>query len=220
MQREFEARFTGWSFILAGLLLGGGWMLLPRQLGTYFVPEDFSLVHDQFLLWIWIYRVHIFGMVISAIALFAVATSLAENPCRILVWPGVGVAAAGTFVSALGAAFYYHHGAWGALELEGKSAEEIQAFVDNLRVDTEYVTCLIRFGRVFTGLGLVLLGLGFVRWKVLPAWVGGGAVLLGLAAMALTMGLPDRLSLFEPVFYLQVLWMVATGVAVLRAPLQ
>ena len=62
------------------------------------------------------------------------------------------IAVAGLLVSALGGAFYYHHGAWGSIELAGKPPEAAQAFVDALRVDTEYVTCLVRFGRVFGGL--------------------------------------------------------------------
>lgn len=217
MKRDFETQFAGWSFIAAGVMLWAGWMLMPVHIGTYFVPTDFSAVHEHLWLWIWLYRVHIFGMVITAIALLSVAALFADVPARIMVWPGVGVATAGTFVSALAAAFYYHHGAWGAIELDGKGTAEAQQFVQNLLVDTEYVTCLVRFGRVFTGLGLVVLGCGFLKWKLLPGWVGGGAVLIGLAAMALTMGLPDRLSLYEPIFHIKAAWLTLTGITILRS---
>ena len=217
MKQSFETQFTAWSFITAGILFWAGWMLMPTHIGTYFVPEDFSQVHAHFHLWIWLYRVHIFGMVITAIALIAVGSLLADTQSRIMVWPGVGVATAGTFVSALAAAFYYHHGAWGAIELNGKGAEDIQAFILNLRVDTEYATCLVRFGRVFSGLGLLVLGLGFLKWKLLPVWVGGVAVLIGLAAMALTMGLPDHLSLYAPIFHLKAIWLTCTGIVILKS---
>ena len=133
-----------------------------------------------------------------------------------LIWPGVAVASAGLVVGALGSAFYYHHGVWGALETSGKSPEEIRAFVDALRVDTEYVTCLVRFGRVFGGLGLVVLCWGLLRWGVLPAWVGVSGGILGLAAMGLTMALPDRLSLYAPVFHAMAAWLAATGLMVMR----
>jgi len=211
MQNSFEARFTGWSFIAAGVLFWGGWMLLPHRIGTYFVPEDFVGVREHLHVWIWIYRVHIFGLVITAIALVALAALVADSQSRIMIWPGAGVAMSGTFVSALAAAFYYHHGAWGAIELDGKGADAAATFVANLRVDTEYVTCLVRFGRVFTGLGLLIVGLGCLKWRLLPAWIGAGAVLIGLAAMALTMGLPDNLALYAPVFHLQALWLLGTG---------
>jgi hypothetical protein len=120
-------------------------------------------------------------------------------------------------VSALAAAFYYHHGAWGAIELDGKGTDEIEQFVANLKVDTEYVTCLVRFGRVFSGLGLVVLGIGLAKWRILPIWIGGAAVALGVAAMAITMGLPDRLALYQPVFHLKAIWLVATGIVIIKS---
>jgi hypothetical protein len=217
MKQEFATQVTGWAFVAAGVMFWAGWALLPHHLGTYLVPDDFSEVRAHLRLWIWMYRVHIFGMVITAMALMALAALLADSPARIIVWPGAGVATAGTFVSALAAAFYYHHGVWGAVELDGKSAEEIHRFVANLLVDTEYVTCLVRFGRVFSGLGWLVLGWGLVKWKLLPQWIGILAALIGLAAMALTMGLPDDLSFYLPVFHIQAAWLVSVGVAILRS---
>ncbi|MCH7687079.1 MAG: hypothetical protein IH899_10430 [Planctomycetes bacterium] len=99
-----------------------------------------------------------FGHAISAIALVALGSRENGPEARVVIWPGIAVAFAGIFITALAHAFYYHHGAWGALEMQGKSEQQILAFVESLRVDTEYVTCLVRFGRVFTGLGLLLLG--------------------------------------------------------------
>jgi TRAP-type C4-dicarboxylate transport system permease small subunit len=60
-------------FVAAGVMLWGGWMLLPRHIGTYFVNEDFARVHEHFHFWIWTYRIHLFGMVTTAIALVALA---------------------------------------------------------------------------------------------------------------------------------------------------
>ena len=83
--------------------------------------------------------------------------------------------------------------------------------VESLHLPTHYVTCLVRFGRVFCGLGLTVLAVGLLRGEVLPGWVGGGAAALGVAAMALTMLWPDNWALYTPVFHLQVLWLAATG---------
>ena len=46
---------------------------------------------------------------------------------------------------------------------------------------------------------------------------GSGRVpaILGIAAMALTMGLPDDLHLYRYIFHLNILWLVALGVVVL-----
>jgi hypothetical protein len=160
--------------------------------------------------------VHLFGMIVAVMALVALAALVADSPARILVWPAVAVASSGLVVGALAAAFYYHHGAWGSMQLAGKSAEQAQAFVEALRVDTEYVTCLTRFGRVFSGLGLVVLAWGLGRFQLLPAWNGLVAGLIGLGAMALTMALPDQLSYYLPIFHAFSLWMLATGVMIFR----
>jgi hypothetical protein len=220
MSDSFSTRFTGWSFLTAAVLLWGGWMILPVKIGTYFEPELFARIHDVFRFWIWAYRMHIFGMVITVIALVALASLVTESPCRVMVWPGTAVATAGMIVGALGAAFYYHHGAWGAQELRGKTPTEVAEFVAALRVDTEYVTCLVRFGRVFTGLGLVFIACGLWRGKILPVWLCGFAIVLGVAAMALTMLLPDRLELYPPVFHAFSLWLALTGVTILRGGLK
>lgn len=219
VQRDFAHRFTAASFIAAAVMLWAGWMLLPVPIGTYFEPDVFGEIHDVLQLWIWLFRLHIFGMVVTAIALMALASQLTESPARVMVWPGTAVATAGMIVGAVGAAFYYHHGAWGALEMHGKSPEQIQQFVDALRIDTEYVTCLVRFGRVFSGLGLVLIGAAFIMWKLLPTWVGGIAIAIGLAAMGLTMLLGDQMSLYIWVFHPLAAWLLATGIYIWRGGL-
>jgi hypothetical protein len=213
----FASGFTGGAFVAAALMLWLGWFLLPVRIGTFFEPGVFGQIHERFHFWIWMYRIHLFGMITTVIALFALAALIADSPARILVWPGAAVASSGMVVGALAAAFYYHHGAWGALTLAGKTPQDAQAFVEALRVDTEYVTCLTRFGRVFGGLGLVLLAWGVLRYRILPAWSGVGAGIVGLSAMAITMGLPDHLSYYLPVFHVVVLWMLATGIAIFRA---
>jgi hypothetical protein len=112
---------TGWLFVAGALMLWLGWVLLPVRLGTFFDARDCSRVFACFRRWIWLFRLHLFGYVVAAMALIALATLLAANEARIIVWPAVAVAGAGLIVSALAAAFYYHFGAWGALGLEGKS---------------------------------------------------------------------------------------------------
>jgi hypothetical protein len=217
MEGDFPRKFTAWSFLGAALMLWGGWVLLPRHLGSFFEVADFAAVRGQWWLWVWMFRLHIFGMIATVVALAGLGALAAETQARVLVWPAAAVASAGMIVGAVGAAFYYHHGAWGAREMDGRSAQEVQAFVDSLRLHTEYVTCLVRFGRVFSGLGLLILGFGLLRWKLLPSWVAWPAVLLGLAAMAVTMLWPDRMSLYQPVFHLKAAWLAAAGLAILRS---
>ncbi len=219
LKRDFTTTVPGALFLSAALMLWAGWMLLPHHLGTFFQPDDFAAIHPQLHLWLWMYRVHLFGLIMSAMALVALATTVEQAEARVLVWPGAVVAAAGFIVAALAAAFYYHHGVWGAINLQGKPPETAQNFVNALRLDTEYVTCLVRFGRVFAGLGLVVMAAGLAKGRLLPVWIPGVAALLGVSAMALTMGLPDRLELYRPVFHLQALWLAATGIVLMRSGL-
>ena len=211
MIRDFTTDVAGWFFLAGALMLWGGWVFLPRRVGMFFRSDDFPAIGAQLQLWLWIYRIHLFGMVVSALALVALATLTANQPAvRILVWPGAAVAVAGLIVGAVGSAFYYHFGVWGALEAR-KTPNVAKDLVESLHLPTHYVTCLVRFGRVFCGLGLTVLAVGLLRGDILPWWIGGAAVCLGVAAMALTMLLPDNWALYTPVFHLQALWLAATG---------
>ena len=219
MKSQLTKSVLGWSFLAGGVMLWLGFVLLPVHIGTFFKTGDFSAVHEHLRLWIWLFRAHIFGYVITVMALAALAAATSESESRILIWPGIAVAAAGLIVGALASAFYYHHGAWGALETVGYSQAELESYVTALRVDTEYLTCLVRFGRVFFGLGQVVLAWGLLRWRIVPGWLGWAAVVLGAAAMTVTMALPDNLEYYAPVFHLNALWLVAMGVVTRRSGL-
>jgi hypothetical protein len=215
MLRDFTTDVTGWLFLAGALMFWGAAVALPHRVGMFFRSDDFPAIGARLWLWLWLYRVHLFGVVVSALALVALGALVVDQPgVRVLVWPGAAVAVAGLIVGAVGSAFYYHFGVWGALETK-KSPKVAKELVDSLHLPTHYVTCLVRFGRVFCGLGLTVLGAGLLHGNVLPWWVGGGAAALGVAAMALTMLWPDNWSLYVPVFHLQALWLAATGVYIL-----
>src|SRR5262249_26211768 len=148
-------------------------------------------------------------------AMVALASLPSDRSVRVLVWPGAGVAVAGLIVGAVGSAFYYHFGVWGTLGLRGKPPEAVSGFVDSRHLTTEFVTFMVRVGRGFSGLGLMVLAIGLLRWGAFVPWIGWGGVVLGLAAMALTMLFPDHWSLYTPVFHLQSLWLAGTGVVLL-----
>lgn len=212
---DFEVNVTGGFFLAASAMLWLGWILLPARLGDYFVPTDFPAVLKRRRLWIWLYRVHLFGHVVAVMALVALATLVSGEESRILVWPAVAVLGTGLMMGAIAAAFYYHFGAWGSLDMDGQSDEAVDGFITSLRATTEYVTCLVRFSRVFIGVGQVVLVIGLLlQGAIWPVWLVGFGGLLGIAGMALTMGLPDNLKLYRPVFHLNALWLLAFGLVV------
>jgi hypothetical protein len=215
MLRDFTTDVTGCLFLVGALMFWGAAVALPHRVAMFFRSDDFPAIGARLWLWLWLYRVHLFGVVVSALALVALGALVVNQPgVRVLVWPGAAVAVAGLIVGAVGSAFYYHFGVWGALETK-RSPNVAKELVDSLHLPTHYVTCLVRFGRVFCGLGLTVLAAGLLHGNVLPWWVGGGAAALGVAAMALTMLWPDNWSLYVPVFHLQALWLAATGVYIL-----
>ena len=204
MKKDFETNFTAWTLITAAILLIAGWELSSHKIGEYFEPTDFAEIGKNLWYWIWMFRIHIFGWVIMGTALMAFASIVNEKPYRIILVPGAGVIIVGTFTTALAFAFYYTYGAWGVGQTAGKSPEEIQQFTDGVIVINQYVTCLVRFGRIFSGLGFVLFGIGLVKWKVMDTWIGAFSILFGLVAMCVILFIPDHFEIYKPVFYAKV----------------
>jgi hypothetical protein len=203
---------AGSLFLCGALMLWLGWVLLPAKVGAFFQAGDFARVHRRLRTWLWLFRVHLFGHLMTLMALVGLASFYAEDPWRVVIWPAVAVLGAGLVVACLAAAFYYHFAVWGALDLQGKGAAAERGLIESLHVGTHYVTCLVRFGRVFFGLGQVVLALGLWGAGGFPVWFVAGAALLGVVAMALTMGLPDDLHLYRPVFHLNSAWLVVAAV--------
>jgi hypothetical protein len=216
MKNGLATTIVGWFFVAAAALFWGGWMLLHVHIGQYFAPDVFPAIKTHLAYWISMYRLHIFGIVMSALAFTAFASLFTESPARVLLWPGSAVAAGGMFVWAVATAFYYHFGAWGGLVCGAKPLAERQALVDSLLINTEYLCCLVRFGHVFSGLGLLVLGSGLLTWKVMPKWLGVWAVAMGIVAMAVTMGLPEYPQYYVPVFHAFPLWLACMGATLLR----
>ena len=216
MKKDFETKFTAWSFIIAAILLWFGWALSPHHIGEYIVADDFAAIGENVWFWIWMYRIHIFGWVTMGIAMFSLVSISSRNPYRVLMLPGAGMVIIGTFTLAIAAAYFYNHGAWGVGQTAGKSPEEIKVFMNDLLFTNQYVTCFIRFGRIFSGVGLVLLGFAFVKWKMLSTWLGWFTAILGMTAMCVILFIPDNFEIYKPIFHVKVIWLVLMGVELLR----
>ena len=211
---SFETSLTGSLFLAAAAMLYFGWILLPAKIGSYFVLKDFAAVGAHRRKWIWLYRIYLFGYVAAVMAFVALATMVTEPSARIVVWPAVAVLDAGLVMTSLAYAFYYHFGAWGSIDMDGKSDEEVQEFIGSLRVSTEYMTCWVRFGRIFIGVGQLVFVLGLLLQAGLwPMWLIVLGGVLGVAGIGLTLEWPDNLDYYKPLFYLDVFWLAAVGVA-------
>jgi hypothetical protein len=68
---------------------------------------------------------------------------------------------------------------------------------------------------VFSGVGLVLLGAGFIKWHIVSKWLGWFTLILGLSAMGIIMGIPDNFEIYKPLFHVKVLWLILMGTVIL-----
>jgi hypothetical protein len=62
-------RFIAGSFVAAACLLWFGWALLPIRIGAFFEAGVSERIQRPFHSWIWMYRLHLFGMVMMVVAL-------------------------------------------------------------------------------------------------------------------------------------------------------
>ncbi|HBH23029.1 MAG TPA: hypothetical protein DDY13_06345 [Cytophagales bacterium] len=216
MQKDFETKVVGWAFLMAALLLWSGWALSPHHIGEYIQASDFEAIGESVWTWIWMYRIHIFGWVTLGIALFALVSVTARRPFRVLILPGAGMIIIGTFTLAIANAYFYNYGAWGVGQTAGKSLAEIDAFMSDILYTNQYVTCFIRFGRIFSGVGFVLLGFAFLKWHLLSKWISIFTILFGFAAMGIILAIPDNFEIYKPLFHVKVLWALIMGVSILK----
>lgn len=215
MKKDFETKFVGWSFIFAAIMLWGGWMFSTHNVGEYLKEDDFAPIGEHVWYWIWMYRIHIFGWVTLGIAMFGLVSILNQKPYRVVVIPGIGMIVVGTFTLAIAAAFYYNFGAWGVGKTMDKSPEEVQTFMDSILSTNNYVTCFNRFGRIFSGVGLILFGFALAKWNIVNKWIAYLGLFMGLAAVVLILAIADNFELYKPLFHIKVLWMVLMGAWIL-----
>ena len=217
LKKDIETKFTAYFFIASALMLWIGWFLSPHNIGEYIVSSDFESIGENIWFWIWMFRIHIFGWVTMAIAIFALVSITAQKPNRAILVPGAGMTIGGTFTIAIAMAFYYNFGAWGVGETSGKSPEEIALFMESILYTNQYVTCFVRFGRIFSGVGLVLLGYGFIKWKILPSWLSWFTVLLGLVAMLVILFIPEYYEHYKPLFHVKAAWLMIMGIVIITS---
>ena len=93
---------------------------------------------------------------------------------------------------------------------------ELEIFMKDILATNQYATCFLRFGRIFSGVGFVLLGYGFIKWNLVAKWLGWFTAILGLVAMGIILSIPDNFEIYKPIFHVKVVWLLAMGISLLR----
>ncbi|MBT8312833.1 MAG: hypothetical protein KJP26_00100, partial [Maribacter sp.] len=60
------------------------------------------------------------------------------------------------------------------------------------------------------------LGAAFVKWNMVNKGLGWLTIIMGFAAMAIIMGIPDNFEIYKPMFHVKVIWLVLMGLTFLR----
>jgi len=200
---------------VAGLSIVVFWALLPVHIESYFVPQDFIAIKSVFYAWMWLFRFLLCGWMIAAVALFSMHHLSTDTGSKTLLQSGAAVCLIGITSISLGQAFYYHFGILGAHEYVSQGTQALEALIANLQLDTEFVTCFVRFGRAFYGLGLVFFSWGLLKSKLVSSTISRLGILIGISSMALTMLFPDQMNWWVPIFYANGIWLASIGVSLL-----
>ena len=64
----FATQVTGWLFVAAAAMTWVGITFLPVPIGSFFERDDFSRVLKRLRVWIWLYRVYLFGHLVALMA--------------------------------------------------------------------------------------------------------------------------------------------------------
>jgi hypothetical protein len=88
--------------------------------------------------------------------------------------------------------------------------------MDGILFTNQYVTCFVRFGRIFSGVGLVLLGVGFLKGNIVNKALAWFTILLGAAAMGIILGIPEYYETYKPLFHVKVVWLLLMGFVILK----
>ena len=61
----FVLKVAGSLFVAAAVMLWLGWTLLRVRPVGFFLPRQFAGIRGDYRRWIWLYRVHIFGYLLT-----------------------------------------------------------------------------------------------------------------------------------------------------------
>ena len=198
---KFNYRFTAVLLFLSAIMVNAGYLMRPVQLQDAFNLASLLTAHDNQTLFIWSFRVLVFGVFLGIMGLFSLGSLLRISPSHPIINPGIIVCCLALFVGTTAEAYFMHMGAWAGWKASTLAAAEQEPFVKTLEVTYEWVLCLRRMGYMFFCLGFLPMGIGILRDTFLPKGLGYFAIIFGAAGITIMLIWDSSTACYEYVRY-------------------
>lgn len=215
-QSTFNLRFTGILLIMGAVMVNLGFLLRPVQLQDSFDLPAFLQAHEQESMWIWSFRILVFGLFMEVMGLTALKSLFRQSEADTVIGPGIIVSNFALLVAALAEGYYMHMGAWAGWKVSTLEPALQNPFLQTLEVTREWVVCLARMGYMFFCMGLVAVGWGLLRGAFFPKWLGIYALVLGSAGIIIMLVFDSRTDLYVPVRWGISIFFLLTGFLLLK----
>lgn len=213
---SFKFRFTGILLLMGAVMVNFGFLLRPVQLQDSFDLPSFIQAHEHQGIWIWSFRFLVFGLFMEVMGLTALSSLFRQSESGTVISAGVMVCNFALLVAALAEGYYMHMGAWAGWKVSTLEPAEQTRFLQTLEVTREWVVCLTRMGYMFFCMGLAAVGWGLLRSTSYPKWLGGYAMVLGVAGIAIMLIFDTRTDIFIPVRWGVSIFLLLLGALLLK----
>ena len=110
-QSTFNLRFTGILLMMGAVMLNLGFLLRPVALQDSFDLPSFIQAHEHEGIWIWSFRILVFGLFMEIMGLTALKSLVRQSEANTVIGPGIVVSNFALLVAALAEGYYMHMGA-------------------------------------------------------------------------------------------------------------
>lgn len=216
---RFARRSSGIALAAGGAMVLAGWLLRPVAIEKHVQAEHVLRVASSTDLWIWSYRVLVFGLFIRLGALVGLGSLARSIDVRAILIPGIAISAVALAISAVGESYTMEIVVHALFRFgtdattEAARAQVLATFIPT----AEWASCAVRMGLMFLSLGSLVVAYGLFRGRIAPAWISATGAIAAAAMMMLLMVRPDHASNATALGALSV-WHILVGTRLARGP--
>ncbi|MBK9107939.1 MAG: hypothetical protein IPM92_06035 [Saprospiraceae bacterium] len=207
-QSSFNLRFTATLFIMAALLITGGYLMQPGAIQEDINLNSLAIAHENQTLFIWSFRVLVFGNFMAIMALVSLGSLMRMSSIHPIIQAGIFVCCLALLVGSISEAYFMDMGAWGGWKVTTLAQALQESFVNSMEVTYQWVSCFRRMSYMFFCLGLIPIGLAITRDASFPKALGYFAMAFGAIGIAVMLIDDSETSFYPIVRYVYCLFFV------------